>query len=190
MLRAINSDPSPGPSITAEAPVEYPSNAALTPALRATLQKTYAAQYDERKGAWGFDYKYLDADYLEYSIMLAQGGDTAAGRRARQTLGAQLALLDPVWGGMYQYSTGGDWKEPHFEKILNIQTQNLRMYVLGYEQWGDPVYLKTAERIHDFLRDFLLSPDHGFYTSQDADVVAGRHSAAYFRLTDDARRKQ
>ncbi len=38
MLRAINSDPSPGPSITAEAPVEHPENSTLTPALRATLQ--------------------------------------------------------------------------------------------------------------------------------------------------------
>jgi len=35
----------------------------------------------------------------------------------------------------------------------------------------------------------LMSPDGAFYTSQDADLIDGEHSAKYFRLDDDARRK-
>src|SRR5262249_52948924 len=39
-----------------------------------------------------------------------------------------------------------------------------------------------------YLNDFLTSPDGAFYTSQDADVVQGEHSADYFSL-DDAQRR-
>ena len=51
---------------------------------------------------------------------------------ARQTLDAQLNLIDPAWGGVYQYSTDGDWKHPHFEKIMQMQAENLRIYSLAY----------------------------------------------------------
>jgi uncharacterized protein YyaL (SSP411 family) len=35
-----------------------------------------------------------------------------------------LKLVDPVWGGVYQYSTDGDWDHPHFEKIMPFQAEN------------------------------------------------------------------
>ncbi len=37
---------------------------------------------------------------------------------------------------------------------------------------------------------FLLASDGGLYTSQDADLVPGEHSDAYFKLGDNARRKK
>jgi len=89
---------------------------------------------------------------------------------ARQTLDTQFNLIDPVWGGVYQYSTGGDWKEPHFEKIMQMQTENLRIYALAYAQWHRPEYLKAATDIHRFLKTFLMSPEGALYTSQNADA--------------------
>ena len=74
----------------------------------------------------------------------ARAGDTKSGEMARQSLNAQFNLIDRVWGGVYQYSVGGDWKEPHFEKIMNFQAGNLRIYSLAYEEWHDPQYLKAA----------------------------------------------
>jgi uncharacterized protein YyaL (SSP411 family) len=40
---------------------------------------------------------------------------------ARQALDGSLHLIDPVWGGAYQYSAHGDWRHIHFEKIMQIQ---------------------------------------------------------------------
>ena len=37
---------------------------------------------------------------------------------------------------------------------------------------------------------FLTGPAGDFYTSQDADLVKGEHSAAYFALGDAARAKR
>ncbi len=113
-----------------------------------------------------------------------------AEKMARQTLDAQLNLLDPAWGGVYQYSTDGDWKHPHFEKIMQMQAENLRIYSLGYAQFRKPEYLKAAQEIHRYLKTFLMSPEGAFYTSQDADLIDGVHSDKYFKLDDAARRKQ
>ena len=100
---------------------------------------------------------------------LAAQGDARADGMARQTLNAQLQLIDPVWGGVYQYSTDGVWTKPHFEKIMSMQAENLRIYALAYGQWHDPKYLQAAQDIQRFLATFLTSPDGAFYTSQDAD---------------------
>ncbi len=189
MLQAIIDDPTPGPSVVPEEPVEY-SSAAITPALRDELEKDYLAGYDAKEGGWGFGHKYLDWDSVELAMVRAKRGDARAERMVRQTLAGEERLIDPVWGGVYQYSTDGVWSNPHFEKIMSMQSENLRIFSLGYAQFQDAASLKAAKDIHRFLTTFLVSPAGAFYTSQDADVKPGEHSAAYFRLTDAGRRKQ
>lgn len=190
MLQAIIDDPSPGPSVTAETAIQFPANPLLPAALREQLGKDYIAGFDTKEGSWGFSQKYLDWDSVEYAMDLAAKGDARADNMARQTLKAQLNLLDPAWGGVYQYSTDGVWSNPHFEKIMQMQAENLRIYSLAYAQWHDPDYLHAAQSIHHFLQTFLMSSDGAFYTSQDADLVHGEHSAEYFRLSGPERRKR
>ncbi|HKM89158.1 MAG TPA: DUF255 domain-containing protein [Candidatus Acidoferrales bacterium] len=189
MLQAIIDDPTPGPSVVPEEHIEY-SSAAISASLRAELEKDYLDGYDTKEGGWGFGHKFLDWDSVELAMIRAKGGDARAARMVRQTLAGEEHLIDPVWGGVYQYSTDGVWSNPHFEKIMSMQAENLRIFSLGYAQFQDPAALQAAKDIHRFLEKFLLSPAGAFYTSQDADVVDGRHSAAYFRLSDAARRKQ
>ncbi len=52
-------------------------------------------------------------------------------QRAAATLHNATALIDPVWGGMDQYSVDGAWNEPHFEKLISIQADALREYSLA-----------------------------------------------------------
>src|SRR4030095_2263100 len=105
------------------------------------------------------------------------------------TLTAALKIMDPAWGGMYQYSTDSDWEHPHFEKIMAMQAEPLRLYALAYGRFGDPKYLQAVRDLHRYVTTFLRSPEGAFYTSQDADLVKGEHSAEYFALNDAARRK-
>jgi len=191
MLQAILDDPTPGPSVRPEAKLDLPANAALSDALRQRLSKNYRDGYDSKNGSWGTDQKFLDWDSVEYSMELARlNKDPQAEHMARQTLTEQLHILDPAWGGVYQYSTDGDWNHPHFEKIMQMQAENLRAYSLGYAQFGDAAYLHAAQEIRRYLKTFLTSPQGGFYTSQDADLIEGHHSGEYFALSDAARRKQ
>ncbi len=188
-LQAIIDDPTPGPSVEPEPRINFPANPLLSAELRTELEKNFLGGYDSDQGGWGIVHKYLDWDSVEYSLVLASRGNARAQRMARQTLTAGLNLLDPAWGGVYQYSTGGVWTEPHFEKIMLMQAEDMRIYALAYAQGRDPADLNAALSIHQFLTTFLLSPVGAFYTSQDADLIEGRHSAGYFRLGDAARRK-
>jgi uncharacterized protein YyaL (SSP411 family) len=191
MLEEILKDPTPGPSVRPEAKLDLPTNALLSDALRQRLTKNYREGYDQKFGSWGADQKFLDWDSVEYSMVLARlNKDAQAEHMARQTLTEQLHILDPAWGGVYQYSTDGDWSHPHFEKIMQMQAENLRAYSLGYAQFGDPAYLHAAQEIRRYLKTFLTSPQGAFYTSQDADLIEGHHSGEYFALSDTARRKQ
>jgi hypothetical protein len=188
LLQAVIDDPSPGPSIEPEKTIVYATTPFFPPALMTAVNKEFESQYDVSGKGWAFGHKYLDADSVEYATLLAKRGDKLQEQRVRETLEAAQKLLDPVWGGSYQYSTDGIWTEPHFEKLLYIQAQTLRTYAQAYGQWGTPEYLAAAQNVHRYVRGFLTSPDGAFYVSQDADLVAGEHSDSYFKL-DDAKRR-
>jgi uncharacterized protein len=66
----------------------------------------------------------------------------------------------------------------------------LRIYAQAYALWKDSAYLQAARRIRDYLRNFLTNPEGAYYTSQDADLVPGEHSAEYFALDDNERRRR
>jgi uncharacterized protein YyaL (SSP411 family) len=188
LLNAIIKDPSPEeatkPSVT------YRTESSLSKEIKAELEKKHVDGYDTKYGAWGTHHKFLDWDSVEYAMQRGVAGDAAAVKRAVGTLDGQLNLLDPVWGGVYQYSTDGDWKHPHFEKIMQMQGENLRIYALGSMLYKKPTYMKAAKSIAAYLETFLTSPDGAFYTSQDADLVPGQHSQDYFTLNDAGRRKR
>ena len=189
LLQAVIDDPSPVNYHDGGAFAAGASGPAAPAAERvAVLRRQWLGGYDDKAGGWGFDHKFLDWDNVEFALRAAAGGDERAERMARDTLRLQRKLLDPTWGGMYQYSVDGDWNEPHFEKIMPMQAEDLRIYALAYAQWGDPADLATAREIHRYLRTFLTAPDGAFYVSQDADLVPGEHGGEYFALNDAGRR--
>lgn len=189
LLQETIKDPTPGPSVKAKTDISYATTGSLPAALRKDLLQKHLTGYDTKYGSWGTFQKFLDADSVEFALNRAKKGDAQAAKMARFTLDQQLNLLDPVWGGMYQYSTDGDWVHPHFEKIMQIQGENLKVYSQGYSLFRDPKHLAGAQSIYKYLTTFLMSPEGAFYTSQDADIVKGKHSDWYFKLPDAERKK-
>jgi hypothetical protein len=189
LLKAVIDDPTPGPSVQQAFEVK-PSIAAVLPKdERADLTKNYNDSYEDELGGWGGAQKYIDADSMDYAISRAEAGGALAGKRARQTLDAALVLIDPVWGGVFQYSEGGSWTKPHFEKIMSFQSQYLRQYSQAYALWKDPKYLAAARDIERYLIAFMKSPEGAFYVSQDADVSHEIDGHKFYPLDDAARRK-
>ncbi|MDX2108177.1 MAG: DUF255 domain-containing protein, partial [Candidatus Melainabacteria bacterium] len=86
--------------------IAYGTSSSLSKDLRDELTQKHVNGYDTKYGAWGTFHKYLDADSVEYSMELGLEGDKAAKERAIATLKGMQNLIDPVWGGVYQYSTG------------------------------------------------------------------------------------
>jgi uncharacterized protein YyaL (SSP411 family) len=189
MLQAIIDDPSPGPSILPEAKLSPADQPFLSDLTNQRLRQRLIETYDSKNKGWGAVQKFLNWDLIEYCLVASRQGDTDFERMGRETLAAQLNLIDPIWGGVCQYSTDGDWQHPHFEKIMQMQAENIRTYAEAYAWWGDSLYLDTANKIYGYLKRFLMSPEGVFYASQDADLIPGEHSADYFKLGDSERRK-
>src|ERR1700733_11236347 len=188
MLAAIIKDPSPGPSVITEEAVEPAHSAVLQESRRRALIATYFESFDPQYAGWGSEQKFIDADSLEYALAHAKSEPQQAAMAAK-TLDAATALIDPVWGGVYQYAERRDWQAPHFEKIMSFQTQYVRLYSEGYRVLGTAAYLKAAQRIDRYLETFLTSADGAFYTSQDADVDAQLTGHVFYAMTDAQRRR-
>ena len=161
----------------------------LPQAKRDELQKAVDGSYDADHGGWGGMLRYIDGDSFDLAMSRAEAGDKQAAREARQTLDSSRALIDPVWGGVYQYSDKTDWSSPHFEKIMSYQSQYLRDYSQAWSRWHDPHDLASAKAVEGYLTHWLLAPDGGFYTSQDADLNHETTGHVYYKLDDAGRRK-
>lgn len=188
LLQAIVDDPSPERGDHRDDSAPPPPTGALPEALRAELQRRHVDSHDERLGGLDHRLKFVERDSVEWALTLAQQGDARERARVEQTLDAALALLDPVWGGFYQYSTQGDWQHPHYEKLTTLQGDYLRVYALGCALLGRPRFCAAAQRVRAYANAFLRAPGGGYYPSQDADVRPGEHSAEYFALDDAGRR--
>lgn len=189
ILQAVIDDPTPGPSIGQAFAVEPAKEKFLSKEKREALIKRYDESYEDKIGAWGENQKYIDADSFDYAMLRAEAGDVQAVKRARQTLDAAIALIDPVWGGVYQYSEAGSWQKAHFEKIMSFQGQYLRQYSQAYARWNDPKYLKAAKDIERYLTSMMLGPEGAYYVSQDADLNREVDGHAFYALNDAERRK-
>ncbi len=187
LLRAVRADPTPGPSaIAGPAPVSGP----FDDALRAELVDRSVSGWDEAEGGWGTTTKYLDLGNLDWSLARGRTGDDAALQRARTVVDKTTTLVDPVWGGAFQYSEGGVWDKPHFEKIAWVQAADLTAFACASALWGGDNYRQAGDAIVRYVDAFFTADDGAFYTSQDADLVRGQHAAGYFDLDDAGRRAQ
>jgi len=187
LLQAVVDDPSPEKAAALNLPSSFARQGALSKELIVQLQQNHSSAIDPIKGGLRTNHKYIDRDSLEYAIHLASKGNQVQQKWAQKTLDQALKLFDPVWGGVYQYSTQGDWDHQHYEKIMLIQASYLRLYALAWATWKNPRYFKATQQIINYLDRFLTSPESVFYTSQDADVIPGQHSDEFFKLNDQQR---
>ena len=146
--------------------------------------------YDEDAGGWGARQKYPYAGPLEHAIFRAAvlGEGETWNPRVEHTLAGHAALIDPVFGGVFQYSlpgTGDDrargteaWTRPHFEKITGVQADALQTFAqacLSDERW-----CASAEDVRRYVARFLTADAGGFYTSQDADLDHQTTGTTYY----------
>ncbi|MFO0595761.1 MAG: DUF255 domain-containing protein [Myxococcaceae bacterium] len=147
--------------------------------------------WDAKQGGWGTKRKTPIGMNVTWELTR---GTKASIARADFTLGKQRALIDPVWGGLSQYSASSDWSEPHFEKLLAYQAANLEAWARGYEVTKKPQHLADARKVFAYVTEFLRAKDGTFFVNQDADLNAHEPKKAfvdghtYYALDDAGRR--
>lgn len=133
--------------------------------------------FDENQGGWGARQKLPCGWNDEWALVHgARPGEERLQKRALFTLAQERRLIDPSWGGLYQYSIGesgpSDWDSPHFEKLLVPNALALRAYALAFELTKDARWKEPIRAIRRWVEAFMISPEGAFYTTQDADLNA------------------
>jgi hypothetical protein len=117
--------------------------------------------YDAREGGWGSPQKYPFSAPIEEALW--RGADVTTSLRGYR------ALIDPVAGGMFQYSLEGVWTKPHYEKLLSIQAGAIASFSAAHRAGAG--FLADAQQVAHYALATLRAPDGAFYTSQAADVA-------------------
>jgi hypothetical protein len=148
--------------------------------------------WDEKEGSWGLKRKTPIGMNVQWELTVGTKESLA---RADFTLGKQRVLIDPVWGGLSQYSAASDWSAPHFEKLMAYQAANLTAYAMGFAATKKQQHLDDARALYRYLTTFLRSPEGTFFVNQDADLNAHDREKpfvdghTYYALSDAERRK-
>jgi uncharacterized protein YyaL (SSP411 family) len=145
---------------------------ALRPSMASHSADMMKKEFDSVNGGFRDHPKFFEPEAIQ--MALGYGffeNDVELINMGLTTLDRQVALLDPVWGGFYRYAEQADWSQPHFEKMLTVQAQNLHNYVRAFQFTGNSEYKHIALRIIDYVETFLTDHRTGqFFESQDADV--------------------
>jgi uncharacterized protein YyaL (SSP411 family) len=160
-------------------PGARPTTVSALPSVASRVALDFDAYWDSAQGGWGTTQKAPIGANIEFELVRASHGDGAARGRALFALDKERALLDPVWGGLYQYSAASDWNAPHFEKLMTVQAAAIEARARAIAATKDAGALADVRALGRYLDDFLSAPEGGFYANQDADVGAHDHKSAF-----------
>lgn len=193
LLRSLVADRDAGELAHRDAPAPArPATDVALSEVRSFVTAQLDHYFEPELGGWGKRQRYPWPMPVEHAFLRARvRGETPWQARALLTLENSRKLVDPVWGGMYQYSIG-DWDHPHYEKITAIQAGAIATYAIAARVTGDAQWLAPARAVHRYMREHMRDADGGFATSQDADLrregaepVLGRE---YYARADAQRR--
>lgn len=145
------------------------------PVEASLLKKTYhqiAAQYDPNYGGFGNGPKFPRPVVLNFLFRYyAYSKDEEALKMSLSTLQAMArgGMYDHIGGGFHRYSVDGQWRVPHFEKMLYDQAQLVASYLDAFQVTHDDFYARIARETLDYVLRDMTDKDGGFYSAEDAD---------------------
>jgi uncharacterized protein YyaL (SSP411 family) len=150
-----------------------------SPAVLDRATSEFASAFDRRRGGFGDAPKFPRPSELLFLLREhARTGRDEPRDMAVATLRAMAlgGMRDHIGGGFHRYSVDGDWRVPHFEKMLYDQAQLALAYVEAAQVTGDPFHAEVAVDTLDYVLRDLADPDGGFYSAEDADSVPPEHA--------------
>ncbi|HEV8316144.1 MAG TPA: thioredoxin domain-containing protein [Vicinamibacterales bacterium] len=149
--------------------VEVPGTSALDRSVR-----QLAASFDRRRGGFGDAPKFPRPSELLFLMREhARVGSEEPREMALVTLRAMAlgGMRDHIGGGFHRYSVDGDWRVPHFEKMLYDQAQLALAYLEAAQLTGDSFYAEVAADTLAYVRRDMTDEAGGFYSAEDADSI-------------------
>ena len=153
---------------------EIPSAGALDEGV-----KQFAASFDARRGGFGDAPKFPRPTELLFLLRehARRGAGDPLKEAAREMVLVTLRAMalggmrDHLGGGFHRYSVDGNWRVPHFEKMLYDQAQLVLAYLDAAQMTGDSFYADVAADTLAYVARDLTDEGGGFYSAEDADSV-------------------
>jgi uncharacterized protein YyaL (SSP411 family) len=142
-------------------------------ALSRTLQQ-FQQSFDSKRGGFGDAPKFPRPSELLFLLREhARTGNEAPLAMVAQTLRSMAlgGMRDHIGGGFHRYSVDGNWRVPHFEKMLYDQAQLVLAYLETAQATGDPFFAQIAEDTLHYVRRDMTDEHGGFYSAEDADSL-------------------
>ncbi len=163
--------------VVAQLRAQQPARSADAPGNVIVLeagQEAWARAFDERRGGFGDAPKFPRPSELLF--LLREHARTGAAEPRVMVLGTLRAMAmggmrDHVGGGFHRYSVDGDWRVPHFEKMLYDQAQLVIAFLEAFQVSGDPFFAQVAEDTLRYVQRDLSSTEGGCVSAEDADSV-------------------
>ncbi|HEX6110238.1 MAG TPA: thioredoxin domain-containing protein, partial [Ktedonobacteraceae bacterium] len=145
-----------------------------------TASRELASEFDPVHGGFGHAPKFPNTMSLEFLLRTHQ-------HRLRGEIGSKATkpeleivevslqhmanggIYDQLGGGFHRYSVDVEWLVPHFEKMLYDNALLSRLYLHAYLVTFNPFYERIVEETLDYVVREMVSPEGGFYSTQDAD---------------------
>jgi len=160
-----------------------PSKKDLNETMVQTVARSLEKAFDRTFGGFGGPPKFPQPWALEFAFFLnSKTAEPIWKEVIHLTLeNMRGGIFDHADGGFFRYATRGDWDKPHFEKLLELNSRMLSVYLKAYHMTGEATYRATAQGILDYLFTTLaLEGKPWFCGSQNADTH-------YYQLSEEDR---
>ncbi|HYB02790.1 MAG TPA: thioredoxin domain-containing protein [Ktedonobacteraceae bacterium] len=145
-----------------------------------TASQELTSEFDAVHGGFGHAPKFPNTMSLEFLLrtyLHRQRGELTSNVSKSELEIVEVSLqhmanggiYDQLGGGFHRYSVDAEWLVPHFEKMLYDNALFSRLYLHAYLVTGKPFYERIVEETLDYVVREMVSPEGGFYSTQDAD---------------------
>jgi uncharacterized protein YyaL (SSP411 family) len=152
----------------------------------------YQQAFDRRRGGFGDAPKFPRPSELLFLLREhARTGAQAPLMMTADTLRAMAlgGMRDHVGGGFHRYSVDGEWRVPHFEKMLYDQAQLVLAYLETAQATGNEFFAAVAEDTLAYVARDMRDKDGGFHSAEDADSVppegGPKKEGAFYAWSDE-----
>ena len=132
----------------------------------------FSRMYDSVNGGFGGAPKFPRPAVFNFLLRYhSRSGNPRALEMTEETLRAMGSggIYDHIGGGFHRYAVDGEWRVPHFEKMLYDQAQIVSAYADAYQVTRDEFFAAVARDVLEYVVRDLTAPGGGFYSAEDAD---------------------